>query len=122
MSRLFVFVLTLLIMGGPVSAAFRDPMQPFGYRPGEQMSAPDAQSQALQPDMFRLSAIFCGPRGKRAVINDRHLEEGDEIDGASLLNIDSYSVELEMQGKKIKLELLPITVKTPSKGLSGGGK
>jgi len=121
-SRLAAVVTSLAIICGPVSAELRDPMQPFGYRPGHAMSESAAGSALLQPELFRLSAIFCGPRGKRAVINDRHLEEGDEIDGARLVTIDTHAVELEMQGTTIKIELLPLTVKTPSKGLSGGGR
>lgn len=122
MSRAIAVLLPLLLLCGPAMGELRDPMQPFGYQPGGGMTGPATESLLLQPELFRLSAIFCGPRGRRAVINDRHLEEGDEIEGARLVTIDTHAVELEMQGKTIKIELLPLTVKTPSKGLPGGGR
>lgn len=121
MFRLFG-TLVLLFYLSQLLAGPRDPMQPFGYRVGEDLATQGVEHRLLQPGMFRLSAIFCGPRGKRAVINERHLEEGDKIEGARLVSIASHAVELELQGKKITVKLLPITVKTPSKGVSGEGK
>lgn len=38
-----------------------------------------------------------------ALINDRLLREGDEIDGARLVKIDAASVELEYQGRRMAL-------------------
>lgn len=122
MFRLFAGTLVLFLYAGLLPAEPRDPMQPFGYRPGGDPTTQSTEHLSLQPGMFKLSAIFRGPRGKHAVINERHLKEGDEIEGARLVSIASHVVELELQGKKIKIELLPITVKTPSKGLSGEGK
>jgi hypothetical protein len=115
----------LLLMLLPLCATsteLRDPMEPYGYRSAGGTSFESIQNTPLDGITFRLSGIFVGPKGNSAVINDRRVYVGEQIDGAQLVTIDPHAVELELQGEKIKIELLPISVKTPAKGLSGGGK
>jgi hypothetical protein len=115
----------LLLMLLPLcvnSAELRDPMEPYGYRSAGDIPLESIQNTPLDGITFRLSGIFVGPKGNSAVINDRRVYVGEQIDGAQLVTIDPHAVELELQGEKIKIELLPISVKTPAKGLSGGGK
>lgn len=104
------------------SAELRDPMEPYGYLSAGGAPLESTQNTPLDRNTFRLSGIFVGPAGNSAVINDRRLYVGEQIDGAQLVTVDHHAVELELQGERIKIELLPISVKTPAKGLSGGGK
>ncbi|MDF1528044.1 MAG: hypothetical protein P1R74_02850 [Sedimenticola sp.] len=113
-----LLLLPLTLYGGEL----RDPMEPYGYRltTGGELDA--AMNTVIEENTFRLSGIFIGPGGNSAMINDRRVYIGEQIDGAQLITIDPRAVELDLQGDKIKIELLPISVKAPAKGLTGEGK
>lgn len=118
----FVLLGALMIILAPVWAELRDPMEPYGFRQPHTGQSRDTDSGIFDANSIRLSGIFIGPAGNSAVINGRRLYIGDQIGGAQLVNIEPRQIELDREGDRIKIELLPITVKRPAKGLSGGGE
>lgn len=97
MSRTFAFI-ALLALSAHLPAA--DPTQP----PRQPQSATPRAQPALEP--LRLQAILRSGGGARAVINGKTLRVGERVDGARLLAIDSRSVRVKRQGRRITLHLL----------------
>jgi len=116
------FLLLILFSISVQAGELRDPMEPYGYLSAINGQLEETMGNALDGNTLRLSGIFVGPRGNSAVINNRRVYVGEQIDGAQLVTIEPHAVELELQGDRIKIELLPISVKAPAKALSGGGK
>ncbi|WP_428606237.1 hypothetical protein [Sedimenticola sp.] len=113
---------TLLFTHAPTWGELRDPMRPYGFQQAGHAQSDTTAPSALDANSLRLSGIFSGPNGKSAVINGHRLRVGDQIDGARLVAIHSHAIELDMAGDIIKIELLPIRVKTPAMAVSGGGE
>jgi len=59
----------------------------------------------VNPGRFRLSAIMRGPGGGAALINGFMLRVGQEIDGAKIVRIDQYSVELDLDGQRFTIQM-----------------
>ncbi len=97
-------------------------MEPYGFRQTHIGGSPETMAPMFDANSLRLSGIFIGPDGNSAVINGRRLRIGDQIAGAQLVAIEPRLIELDLEGERIKIELLPIIVKTPAKELSGGGE
>lgn len=112
----------LLLVLIPGRGELRDPMEPYGFLQPSLSVARDGREPTFDANSLRLSGIFIGPQGNSAVINGRRLRVGDEIADAQLIGIENQAVELERDGERITIELLPITVKTPARVLSGGGE
>ncbi|PLX63652.1 general secretion pathway protein GspB [Sedimenticola selenatireducens] len=124
MSELIRYALlgALLLILTPVWGELRDPLEPYGFRQTHTGGSPETMASMFDANSIRLSGIFIGPDGNSAVINGRRLRIGDQIAGAQLVAIEPQLVELDLEGNRIKIELLPIIVKTPAKDLSGGGE
>jgi hypothetical protein len=67
------------------------------------LAAPFAATPPAAAPTLVLQAISERDGQPVALINDRLLREGDEIDGARLLKIDAASVEIEYQGRRMAL-------------------
>lgn len=111
----------LLFTLTPVWGELRDPLQPYGFRQ-VQTGQLEAMDSMFDANSLRLSGIFIGPDGNSAMINGSRLRIGDQVSGAQLVTIKPQLIELDIDGDRIKIELLPITVKTPAKDLPGGGE
>mgnify|MGYP005679559407 CR=1 FL=1 len=58
------------------------------------------------PPGFSLSGVFTGPDGKPlAVVNDRSVAEGDTVNGAKVIRIGNFSVEMELEGKRFSVSV-----------------
>ena len=66
---------------------------------------PPRRKTKVNPGRFRLSAIMRGPGGGAALINGFMLRVGQEIDGAKIVRIDQYSVELELDGQRFTIQM-----------------
>lgn len=97
MSRTFALIV-LLALSAQLPAA--DPTQP----PRQPLPAAPRAQPVLEP--LRLQAILRSGGNARAVINGKSLRVGERVDGARLLAIDSRSVRVERQGRRITLHLL----------------
>lgn len=112
----------LLVVLLPARGELRDPTEPYGFRSSQAGQSSAVTAPLFDADSLRLSGIFIGPADNSAVINGQRLRIGDQIAGARLVTIKPRLIELERDGDRIKIELLPITVKRPAKDLSGGGE
>ncbi len=81
-----------------------DPTQPPSY--AAEISRPHSPSSELntQPQWI-VSSILITPKDKIAIINGKQLHPGDDIDGATIIDIDYQQVILLYKKKKIKLTL-----------------
>lgn len=59
------------------------------------------------PDQFSLSGVFFSQDKGFAIINDEVVSEGDTVGKARVLKIGLDEVELENEGKTVKLSALP---------------
>lgn len=98
-----VFSLGLFIPGS--TAAMTDPMQPPGQRGMSTKQAKPAQ------EPWRLTSTLIGEHRRLATINNKTLRIGDSINGARLLDIQQATVTIYYQNRRIKLSLLPSSVK-----------
>ncbi len=112
----------LLLVLMPAQGELRDPTEPHGFRQAQPGGSVTAATPIFDANSLRLSGIFIGPDGNSAVINGHRLRVGDRIAGAQLVNIEPHRIEVDLEGDRIKIELLPISVKTPAKLFSGGGE
>ncbi|MFA5356173.1 MAG: hypothetical protein WC301_02025 [Candidatus Omnitrophota bacterium] len=80
------------------------PAQPLPPPPAPAVEAVPAPPEAPQPTpSFVLNGIFYADDGSYALINNRVVEPGDNIDGATVLKITADEVDLEFDGAGIKL-------------------
>lgn len=89
----------------------RDPMRPENHTPAKPgVTRPLIKKAPLAPqNKLELSAItYTVDAPKRsAIINDMWVKHGSIVNGATVLHIGSNSVELDRNGKKITVQLLP---------------
>jgi len=79
----------------------RDPFKtPFEKKPGSQ-EAGDPYAGALGP--MKLQGVVWGGKFPQAIINETVLKVGDTIEGAVIVDINKYGVELFMDGKHYTL-------------------
>jgi len=97
----------LLVVGSPVfgGEALRDPTRPPATTSGKTIQ--DGQ----QPLKWRLTATIIGPERRVAVINDRALQIGQNIDGAVLVAVEAGSALLVHAGREMQLRLHEMAVK-----------
>lgn len=89
--------------------ALDDPM-----RPPRTPAATPARAVERAP-LFNLTSTLIAEGRRIAVINGRQLQVGDTINGARLEAIMPTRVKLRMAGTSHYLDLIPLTVKKPSK-------
>ena len=98
---MLAFVAATLATGGPVLAAdppLGDPMRPYSPAP------PAAGNQrAVQP--FTLTGVLVAATRRIAVINGALYQEGDTINGARIVRIQSDSVQLRRGSENLSLQL-----------------
>lgn len=86
-----------------VQAQLDDPTRPPGYRlvlPGGK------KASAVGEIRYSLSSVRISSTRRSAVINDRSVEAGDNINGAKVVAIYPSSVKLKKQGEIFTVRLL----------------
>ncbi len=78
-------------------------------RPPESMAAVNSYTARR----YDLSGVVMGPSGRRAVINNSMVAVGDEIDGATVIQITATTARLNADARQIDLHLKP-TANQPS--------
>ncbi|HEY9197719.1 MAG TPA: hypothetical protein VIR60_00045 [Gammaproteobacteria bacterium] len=86
---------------GVNNVALSDPTRPGGMGAGADGGAA----------VWRLSATRITASQRSAVINDSRVREGEEINGAKILNIRHAQVDIATPGGPATLRLLPAEVK-----------
>ena len=78
------------------------PDQPWGKRDPFEIGAKWAPSGPKGTDRFsgyRITGIVCAPQGCKAVVNDRVVRPGDDVDGARVVRITRSGIDLEKGGE-----------------------
>ncbi len=78
------------------------PDQGWGKRDPFEIGAKWAPSSSKGPDRFagfNITGIVCAPQGCKAVINDRVIRPGDQVDGARVVRITKSGIEVEKGGE-----------------------
>lgn len=102
-------VLTLLFTAGHAWALeLQDPTRPAWHLKSTQLQA--VSTKSLVP--HRLTMIISGPRENIAIVNGLRVKKGDRVGGAAVLKVNTSDVELERDGSRFVVELLPLQVKT----------
>ena len=64
---------------------------------------PPAPARKVSPPELRLSGIMRGPDGHMAIINDRFVSEGSLIEGARVVRIDDFTVQIDYRRERFVL-------------------
>jgi len=105
----FCVVLALFTVTGCVWALeLQDPTRPAWHLQDNQAQGASTQNNVPH----RLTMIISGPQENIAVVNGRRVKSGDSVGGATVLKVNTLDVELERDGGRFVVDLLPIQVKT----------
>lgn len=83
------------------SAQLDDPTRPPGYR----LALPGGKKVSTT-NYFKLSSVKISSSRRSAIINDRTVEVGENINGARVVAINSSTVKLKKQGKIFSIRLI----------------
>jgi hypothetical protein len=78
------------------------PNQPWGKRDPFEIGAKWAPSGPKGQDLFasyKITGIVCTAQGCKAVVNERVVRPGDEVDGARVVRITKSGIDLEKGGQ-----------------------
>jgi len=78
---------------------------PDPTRPGN-FSAPAERSEIPSAKQFKLHSLLISSQRRVAIINDKSVEVGDLVNGATVRRIDKNRVELDKQGTRFSLSLI----------------
>lgn len=81
----------------------RDPTRPFDAR-AVSSSSPSTSGSVTSYDV---TAIFTSDLRRVAVINGQRAVEGDQVDGATVIEIMADSLRLNVHGKVVTTRVLP---------------
>jgi len=65
----------------------------------------DALGAAPDSQKFRVTSIAVGPKTPTAIVNSQFVRVGDVVDGAKVVAITTYSVDLDIGGRRVTLRL-----------------
>lgn len=80
----------------------RDPTRPYSARSVASTTGGGVRSS------FRVTAIFTSDMRRIAIVNGQRVSEGDQVDGATVVEILTDSCRLDLLGKTITAHVLPI--------------
>lgn len=101
-----VFVLSFHSYGTAIAEILRDPTRPPTMRTITQDTRQDNET-GIAGTGPRLQAIMISENHRSAIINDRRVNIGGEIEGARIISIDEGAVVLKSDGKLRTLKLYP---------------
>ena len=100
-SYISILSVSAILLLGPLQTdgaeLLRDPTRPYSAR-------------AVVPSSvgsFVVSAIFVSKDRRVAIVNGQRVIEGDQIDGATVIEILADSLRINFHGKEISTRLLP---------------
>jgi hypothetical protein len=69
------------------------------------VKSPPVDANPVDVSRYNVTTIMATPHGAKAVINGHVVGAGQEIDGAKVISIDVHEVELEIGGRRAKINL-----------------
>ena len=104
-SRYSMVSVSALLLFGPLltggAELLRDPTRPYSATPVAATRTP-AKAAA-----FRVTAILVSQKRRVAIVNGRRVSEGDQVDGATVIEILADGLRLNLRGKEFTTRLLP---------------
>lgn len=102
--RYSILTAVAILLSGPALAGseelLSDPTRPWSAK-----SAVVAPTSAAG---FRVTAIFTSEMRRIAIVNGQRVSEGDQVDGATVVEILADSCRLDLLGKAITTRVLPV--------------
>jgi MSHA biogenesis protein MshK len=106
-SRYSVLIVSGVLLFGPLptdgAELLRDPTRPYSSTPVVVISARDTS--------FRVTAIFISEKRRVAIVNGQRVREGDQVNGATVVEILANNLRLNLRGKEFTTRLLPDAVR-----------
>ncbi|MCH8335587.1 MAG: hypothetical protein IIC61_06810 [Proteobacteria bacterium] len=103
-SRYSMLTAVAILLSGPALAGseelLSDPTRPWSAK--SSVAAPTSAAG------FRVTAIFTSEMRRIAIVNGQRVSEGDQVDGATVVEILADSCRLDLLGKAITTRVLPI--------------
>ncbi len=107
-SRYSIFVVSGVLLFGPLltdgAELLRDPTRPYSGKPGIP-GIPEVMP--ARASKFSVTAILVSEKRRVAIVNGQHVSEGDQVDGATVVEILAHSLRLNLRGKEFTTPLLP---------------
>lgn len=101
---------TALLLVGAASAdaqeILRDPTRPYDAKPVASATRGTGGGKS-SVSTYNVTAIFTSDSRRVAVVNGKRVIEGDQVDGATVVEILANSLSLNVRGKLIKTRVLP---------------
>lgn len=106
--RSSILTVAAVLLLAPVLAAaqetLRDPTRPYSARA---VATTTSGGGGKVTSSFRVTAIFTSDMRRIAVVNGRRVAEGDQVDGATVVEILADRLRLNHRGKSITSRVLP---------------
>ena len=106
-NRYSILTVSALLLFGPLLAdeaeLLRDPTRPYSAK----AVAAGAAATGNATSSFRVTAIFTSEKRRIAIVNGRRVGEGDQVDGATVVEILTNDLRLVFNGKAITRRVLP---------------
>jgi len=100
-SRCLTLTVLAALLSGPLltkaEELLRDPTRPYSARP----------FVPAHVATFKVTAILVSQERRVAIVNGRRVVEGDQVDGATVIEILTDRLQLDFHGKEITTRLLP---------------
>ena len=100
-SRCPILLMSAVMLLGPLltdgAELLRDPTRPYSARSVVPATAPT----------FNVMAILVSQQRRVAIVNGQRVTEGDQVDGATVVEILRQELRLDFRGKEITARLLP---------------
>ncbi len=101
-SRYSILIVSGVLLFGPLltdgAELLRDPTRPYS---GKSVVVPARAAK------FSVTAILVSEKRRVAIVNGQHVSEGDQVDGATVVEILAHSLRLNLRGKEFTTPLLP---------------
>lgn len=102
--RLIALALALATGAATAQPGLGDPTRPTA------LAEPESTRSVEVKPRWRLQSTLVGDTRRLAVINGRTVAQGERIDGATLKEVRQEGVTLEIEGRRVELRVVPVTV------------
>ncbi len=109
-SRYSILIVSGVLLFGPLltdgAELLRDPTRPWPYSGTPGIPGIPVVKQA-KASKFSVTAILVSEKRRVAIVNGQQVSEGDQVDGATVVEILAHSLRLNLRGKEFTTLLLP---------------
>ncbi len=110
-SRYSILIVSGVLLFGPLltdgAEVLRDPTRPYSGKPGIPGIPGIPEVMPARAAKFSVTAILVSEKRRVAIVNGQHVSEGDQVDGATVVEILAHSLRLNLRGKEFTTLLLP---------------